>query len=345
MFSDYIQKYLTQINDLNDQVQVQYAQELSIVSPQIKPLFEAFHKSSLGGKRVRGILAILGYQMVNGDKPFNQDILKVSVALEIFQTAILAHDDIADQSQTRRGQKTLYMALGGDHYGISQALTMGDVGFFFAQRQILQTSFESNYKLKAIDFFIEMMLKTAWGQLLDIELSTKSKSYSETDSLTISRYKTAWYTIIGPLSLGVILAGGDDRLLGLVEKFGENLGIAFQIQDDILGVFGSEEVLGKSVTSDIEEGKNTLMIAHALSHASEADREILNKLYGNPNTGSDQLAEVRRIFETSGSLQYAQDQAQIYVERAKGLITDITDDPKYQQLLDSLCDLMVKRDK
>lgn len=232
---------------------------------KLVPLLKAFAKSCTGGKRIRGSLVALGYQLglsfwsaptrrlwrtstksgrrrgeqatkervQNPDSgvPFDSappqnDILRVAAAYEIFHTAILVHDDIIDQSPLRRGKPSLYQALGGKHYGISQAVSLADFGFFLSFKIISEADFSEDVKIKALGLFSQVMMDTTWGEMLDLE---------KTDPRVVMKLKTARYSVAGPLQLGAVLAGaGGGKLLGKLGRLGENLGIAFQIQDDIL---------------------------------------------------------------------------------------------------------------
>ncbi|MBI2086201.1 polyprenyl synthetase family protein [Candidatus Daviesbacteria bacterium] len=207
------------------------------IDKSLVSLADQFIQANKGGKRIRGVLVVLGYELsklttdyrqpttAEGGRPKTEDILKIAASYEIFHTAILAHDDVIDKSPIRRGQPSLYIALGGNHYGISQAICLGDAGFFLAQQVISESNFPDKEKLEALKWFNQTILDTAIGQMMDIK---------EGDSIIVARYKTAKYTVSGPLVLGATLAGVSQGLIRVLEEFGENLGIAFQIQDDIL---------------------------------------------------------------------------------------------------------------
>lgn len=182
----------------------------TIKDKKLVSLFDQFVLSCSGGKRIRGVLVKIGYEIAGGKGSL--EIYKAACAFEIFQTAILAHDDIIDQSPMRRGRPSLYKSV-----GTSQAITLADIGFFLANTLITDA--------KALNFFNRAMVNTGLGQLLDINNSHSIQAYE---------LKTAWYTFIAPLSLGAILGGADEKLLKDLEVFGKNLGVAYQIQDDIL---------------------------------------------------------------------------------------------------------------
>lgn len=201
-----------QIDILNSQRRM-----MQKISPELTPLFNHFIKSNKGGKKIRGFLIRLGFELAGGK---NKEILKIAAAYEILHTSILAHDDIIDKSTTRRRQTSLHKRV-----GVEQAITLADYGFFLAMQIISEAKFAQNLKNKALNLFSKIMVDTAIGQMLDV---------FHADPFTIMKLKTAQYTIAGPLQIGATLGGAGGKLLGQLGRFGENLGIAFQIQDDIL---------------------------------------------------------------------------------------------------------------
>ncbi len=342
-FQLYLQKTAKEVEKNLEHFFKVWRKDAEKVSPLLLPLLDTTIEACRGGKRIRGALVKLGYELAN-KKP-NPDILKVAAAFEIFQTAILAHDDVIDESPLRRGKPTIYKALGGDHYSISQAICLGDVGFFQAMEIISQTSFPEKNKVKALESFSRTMMETALGQSLDIEIPHLKAQRREKDVLTIAHFKTARYTITGPLLLGAILGGGDDKLILELKEFGDSLGIAFQIQDDILGVFGEELELGKSVSSDIEEGKNTLLITEALKRSNKRQRGILKRLYGQKKINQKRMEEIRKIFLETGALDYSRSVALKYVNRSKKSANSLTKDKKLLNLLDEMSDFLINRRK
>jgi geranylgeranyl pyrophosphate synthase len=187
------------------------------------------------------------------------------------------------------------------------------------------------------------MLDTALGEMLDVEISNKTEDKSEKDVITLFKLKTAKYTIIGPMQLGAILGGADKTFLDKIDQFGEGLGIAFQIQDDSLGIFGNEKTIGKSVYSDIEEGKLTLLNIYAEQHCDSTQKQILDKYYGKGKIGQKELEQVRDVFIKTGALDYAQTEANKYIEKAKKLIPEIAKTPEHNRLLTEMADFLVKR--
>lgn len=311
--------------------------------PSLSSYAQSFREAHSGGKNLRGVLVRLGYKIAKGKE--NPDILKVAAAYEIFHTSILAHDDIIDQSPIRRGKASLYKALGGGHHGISQAICLGDIGFFLATKIIAQANFPLDEKVKALDHFSKTNMDTALGEMLDVELPYLKTERKEVDVTLVMKLKTARYTISGPLQLGAILAGGSKELIEGLGKFGEDLGIAYQIQDDILGVFGEEKELGKSNKSDIEEGKNTFLIIEALKKADKNQLRQLKKYYGKGKIDNKGLTLIRKIFEDTKALDYAQDLALRYTDASKNSISGLIKDLKMNTLLQQFADYLTGRTK
>lgn len=338
-FKIYLQTSALEINRQLDEFFKAWSKEVKQTSAQLISLNNFFVEACQGGKRLRGTLVKLGFELTGAK--YTPEILKPAIAYEIFQTSILAHDDIIDLSPLRRGKPTIYKSLGGNHYGISQTICLGDIGFFLAYKLISESNFSEENKNLAIQFFTKAMLDTGIGQMLDVALPHTNAKKTEQDVLEIFKLKTAHYTLVGPMQLGAILGGADQNMLANLEQFGESLGIAFQIQDDILGVFGTEEILGKPVTSDIEEGKLTLLYLYAYKNGG---KKGLEGIYGS-KVGLEELEKVRKIFVSTGALEYSQKKAEKLVNEAKKIIPKITKDLKYKKYLEKMADFLVKRDK
>lgn len=220
--------------------------QIQKISSNLTPVFDEFIKVNKGGKKIRGFLVKLGYELasnhlrgvrqVKAQSHLGGEISQVAAAYEILHTSILAHDDVIDKSPTRRGIPSLYKSV-----GVEQAITLADYGFFLAMKIISESKFKQNLKIKALNLFSQTMVETAIGQMLDIQ---------HVDPFTIMKLKTAKYTIAGPLQLGATFGGADERLLGYLGLFGENLGIAFQIRDDILD--GEVESVEKAKVQALE---------------------------------------------------------------------------------------------
>lgn len=357
-FGKYLEQNAGKLDKQIEKILDEWIKEVEKIDKKLVPLGKAFIKSCTGGKRIRGTLVKVGYeigkqssaishQSSDRDKTSliadsaailkaDSSIFKVAAAYEILHTASLIHDDIIDRSPTRRGQKSLYKALGGYHYGVSQGISLGDIGFFLTVKIISESKFPEVLKNKVLRLFSKTMIDTGLGEILDVEKG---------DPLILARLKTARYSVCAPLQIGAILARADHRLVRILGEFGENLGIAYQIQDDILGIFGEEKTLGKSVTSDIEEGKNTTLFEYALKNADRNQKEVLEKLYGKGKIRSHGLEVVRRIFKGTRALDYAENEAKKYKNKALKMLPGITKDQKMSKILQQLAEYLVERKK
>lgn len=338
-FRSYLNESILLINQAIEISLGEWVATIKDTIPLFHPFAETFAKACAGGKRIRGTLVRLGYDVAAREKCAN--ILNAAVACELFQTAILTHDDVIDKSLTRRGRPTVYQALGGDHHAISQAICLGDVGFYRAFQLVTELDCSHATKASALRIVSTMMLNTAIGESMDIELSNSKDKTREKEALMMFVLKTAWYTVIGPLQLGAVVGGASQEALQVIARFGTSLGIAFQIQDDILGVFGDESVLGKPATSDIAEGKTTLLISHALQHASSEDQAYLQREYGTGQLSDEVVAQIRSIFRKTGALDYARVQAREYASEARGMIPLISSEGGNQAILDGVVNYLV----
>lgn len=311
-------------------------------TPELKEPMNQFISRIFGGKMLRGTLVKLGYELAV--KNPTGSILKPAAAYEIIHTALLTHDDIIDQSPVRRDKPALHVIHRDLQYGLSQAICLGDLGFFLASRLLSESDFSDNKKMKAIDNFLRIITDTILGEMLDIKAS-HSLNRTEKQILQIQEKKTAQYTIIGPLSLGAILAGATDSFLKLIKEFGSPLGIAYQIHDDILGIFADEKIVGKPVISDIKENKSTLLIVYALKHASKQQLAILKKYYGKKNITSSAHTQIKQVIEETGSLAYSKEKIALLCTQAKAIIPKLTKDKSRQLLLMQMADVIITRKK
>ncbi|OGE32511.1 hypothetical protein A3C59_01420 [Candidatus Daviesbacteria bacterium RIFCSPHIGHO2_02_FULL_36_13] len=255
VFEKYLEENATLINEELDLILSEFLNETKKTNIKLLPFALGLLNSTRGGKRIRGVLLKLGFEIASGSPNLRNDVLRVASALEILHTAFLIHDDIMDKSEERRGQPSLYKLL-----GIPQAINVGDIGLYLPIKLISEANFLGEVKIKAINFLSEMVINTGFGQILDVE---EDKSEIE----FIRLYKTAKYTVAGPLQMGAILAGMDPTSPEFrgIKEFGEKLGIAFQIQDDIL----DKEI------ADIETAKK-----EALKYTAEA-KEMIDDITGN----------------------------------------------------------------
>ncbi|MCL2286738.1 MAG: 4-hydroxy-3-methylbut-2-enyl diphosphate reductase [Firmicutes bacterium] len=292
--------------------------------PFVYEAVRELHEQNRDGKRIRGAMIRLGEKAASDE---SVNFLPAAMAYELFQTAILIHDDVIDRSEARRGRKTIHaksrdaqLAGGSDkesakHFGISQALCVGDYGLFLANNLLANANnIDNTAKIRIFRQFSEIQLITLEGEIMDVTLPVEQISLEDNYDgymaavYEIYRSKTAWYTIAGPLMIGAICGGADECLINELRDIALPIGIAFQIKDDLLGMYASDEALGKPAISDMVEKKQTLVYGYAYKHASLQQRSILNLLYGKQDAAQSDLETVREIFTVTGAKKFAEDE-------------------------------------
>lgn len=277
-----------------------------------------------GGKRIRGALVMLGYEMSGGtDKKLALDAAR---AIEMMQAYILIIDDIQDRSLMRRGGLAAHTALeayhhqhhlAGDsaHFGISIAINAALSGAHAAQMILANLPTDEENRLKVLSIMNRTMLTTAHGQTNDIV----NELIAHADEQAVDRvleWKTAHYTLLNPLHVGMVLAGADCSATDAITDYAIHAGKAFQITDDILGTFGQEQDSGKSAIDDIREGKRTLLTVYALEHANHADQNFLIQMLGNQQITPAEFERCKNILVQSGALDYARQEAEQHIASA-----------------------------
>jgi len=350
-YKQHFSSYTPKINSFLEDFLQKKIKESKKINPSLPLFWENIKTFSAGGKRIRGNLIRLGYECFK--KTNDKALLPISAALELNHSAILIHDDIIDQSKLRHNQPTIhekykeyhlknYQKGSADHYGESMALCLGIIGYYEAIKLITHSLFIDSLKIRAINELSSSNINAGYGEGLDIDLPYRKK-IKEEDIFDIYTYKTAHYTIIGPLNIGAILAGTKEKDLKIFTDYGLPLGIAFQIQDDILGIFGDEKTTGKAIGDDIREGKNTILFTQALKKANKKQKEKLKALWGKKDISLKQIKQVREIIIETGALNHCQKLTKNWVNKAKRAIPKINKNKELQEVFLSLADFIIKR--
>ena len=306
-----------------------------------------------GGKRIRGTLLCQAYFSVGGKE--KKKILKVAAAIELVHMFLLIHDDIIDRGDSRHGQKTLHRMFSlkkqkynfkndGEHFGISEAIITGDMLCTMANKIIADAGFDSKATVAVLAKLQSIVETTIIGQSQDIGIAYNNNA-TEKEVLAMYKNKTARYTFEGPLHLGAILAGvSDKKTLGIFSRYALPLGIAFQIQDDILGVFGNTKKMGKSVVSDIKEGKKSLVVVKAFELASISERKQLESILGKKNLTQKEIKTFQNILKSTGALNYARNLALKQFAQGKKEIEKAVLLPKEKKFFTELIEYLEKRE-
>lgn len=305
-----------------------------------------------GGKRLRPALLYYSYLLFNNEKTL--EVKKLSVYLELLQSFLLIHDDIMDRGQLRRGKKTMHKLfedysaenkLNDDfHFGNTMAILSGDLACQFSFLAVNESEFNAEKKNKIIQLLNEELVEIVYGQSADIMLTYTDKYVFE-DIIDVHIYKTAKYTFRVPIFSGAVLGDATPEQLKVLEEYSLNCGIAFQIRDDIIGVFGKDEETGKETVSDIAEGKKTLLVLKAYEKATTEEKAQLDSLIGKKDLSIDELKSVQKIIEKTGSLEFSVSECVRYVELGKQALKKLDISPENQgvQFLNGIADYLVVR--
>lgn len=308
----------------------------------IKESLKELKRLSQGGKRVRGYLIKLGQMLFGKD---DDSYVDLAAAIEIFQTAILIHDDIIDEADKRRGMDTINAKYKG-HIGVAKGICIGDLGFFISYRIINNASISDDLKDEIVKIYSKTLHNTVNGEIVDVELPLKSldfhKGMDEKIIYDIYVNKTAWYTIIGPILIGAASAGASEEDKEKLIEMGTNLGIAFQIKDDLLGLYSSVSDMGKTL-NDIKEGKQTIIYKYAIDHASKEELEVIGKYYGNPNVTEEESNLIIDLFDKLGAKENAENLVKKYTDNGISVIE--TMDVQNKDLFMEFANYLLKRDK
>ncbi|KYC46193.1 MAG: Geranylgeranyl diphosphate synthase [Candidatus Methanofastidiosum methylothiophilum] len=327
------------------------------------------HHTLLGGKRLRPIMCIMAYC---GYADYNPNILRVSIAFELLHSSSLILDDAMDEDVLRHGEKT-FNAIYADKFlkstrfdltpyydggnwikkdGLTQLLLMqraisrysyalsvlgSNILYALSGQSIRSSGFDNPIVTKAMIMQREMYKKLNEGQLLDILM--EQKGGNEDKYFEMIDHKTG-ILFTYPLRIGLLLTEKAD--IHSLDNYSTNLSRAFQVHDDILGVFGDENTTGKPVDSDIKEGKNTLLVIKTLECADENQLKKAKTILGNRNASSEDIAELKDIMKSCGALDYCIEKESQFIKAAKGSI-DSEMKESSKEFFNELCDFIIKR--
>jgi len=323
--------------------------EAKKVSPWLVPVIKGVRGFVMnGGKRIRPILLCHGYLAAGGEK--DREIIHASICIELIHSYLLIHDDIIDRDSMRRGKPTLHrnyqVAFSetheSEHTGMSLAIVVGDALCAWGYEVLSQSAFSQNNKAKAVHKLNTILSDVILGQEMDILCSIKS-NVALKDVMKVLEYKTARYTIEGPLHLGAILAGANQKILSALSEYAIPLGIAFQIQDDILGTFGDKNITGKAVDSDIQQHKKNILIIHAQKNATSAQAKVLGTIFKNHPITEQETGKIKNVIRETKSLEFAKALACELVSQAKLAIEKSTIPKSSREFLMKFADYTIKR--
>lgn len=349
-------EYLKDYLKLSDAPFVKFLKQKQSLSAATDPIaseiVKRFTQIARRGKKIRGALITLGYQVGGGS--YDSKIIEASLFIELFHAAILAQDDIQDRGDMRRGIPTLHKqfedlapkyGIKGDaaHFGEAIAMDAFLSGYYYSWDKLLSSGYPPDRLIKSSLIYSKYAQRLSDGQSLDITGSGSRKT-NQRFVLNMLKLKSAEYTGVLPLLVGATLAGVTDaKKLKALEKYGLAFGWAFQIQDDVLGLFGDQDEFGKPVGSDILEGKNTLFMLYVAEHGSAKQITHMKRTLGNQKASQRDIEKLKKIIKESGAYDYVIKLGWKYVEQGKRLVPTITKDKKIRAILESLIIYMMER--
>ncbi len=283
---------------------------LNAISPDTLPLIDSLTSLISGGKRLRPAFAYWGYRSTGATD--SDEVMRAATALEFLQACALIHDDVMDASDTRRGKPATHRQFESLHtteslrgsaeqFGLGAAILIGDLALSWADELLINSGLSSAQIVRAKHIYDVMRTELMAGQYLDL-LEQQRGTADPASIKNVIRYKSAKYTIERPLHLGAALGDASPEHLSMLSTYGLHLGEAFQLRDDVLGVFGDSTLTGKPVGDDIREGKHTMLMSYAMERAEHTQLEILNSALGNPSVSQHEIGQVQEILVDTGAL-------------------------------------------
>ena len=295
------------------------------IGPELAPAMDALETIVSGGKRLRPTFTYWGWRGAGGSEG-DERIIRAAAALEFLQACALVHDDVIDNSDTRRGLPATHERMAkmhADHgwsgdsaeFGRGAAILIGDLCLAWSDEMYQASGFSPNTLQHGRPPFDAMRTEVMAGQYLDTLEQVRGAATREA-ALRVMRYKSAKYTVERPLHLGAALAGRGEELARVYTDYGIPLGIAFQLRDDVLGVFGDPSTTGKPTGDDLREGKRTLVVAETLARAEGDDADRFRSLLGEPDLSVASVEWMCSLIESSGALAACEGLISEYAEQA-----------------------------
>src|SRR6476469_6668843 len=306
-------------------------QSLAAIGEETAPLVSAVSGLLTGGKGLRAGFLYGGYRAAGG--PDSDELVRLAASMEFFQAAALLHDDVMDRSDTRRGMPSAHRAVASlhqqrgwagdaDRFGEGTAILAGDLCLTWCDEMYATCGLPGEQLTRGRQLFDTMRTQLMGGQFLDLLESARGWDGLDLEARVASarqviRFKSAKYTIEHPLLISALVGGAPDGALAPLSDYGLALGEAFQLRDDLLGVFGDPEATGKPAGDDLREGKRTVLIALALDAAGPEDRALVESLLGEEHLDIAGVEAIRRVLLRTGA-----------VERVEELIATLADDAR-----------------
>ncbi len=291
---------------------------LAGMDASLVPVLDEVAAVAEGGKRLRPAFAYWGWRAVRTAAPEDDAaVLRAVAALEFVHGSALVHDDVMDCARTRRGRPATHVGFADRHtaaglggspelFGTGAAILVGDLALVWSDELLRRSGISAEALARARPVWDTMRTEVTAGQYLDL-LRAAGGLPGPQGALTVARYKSAGYTVQRPLHLGAALADAGPEVVEAYTAIALPLGEAFQLRDDVLGVFGDPHVTGKSADEDLREGKQTLLVALTEEATDAGGRAVLDRVLGDPAAGVEDLESVRELMRSTSALERVED--------------------------------------
>ncbi len=323
------------------------AGQLAPLGPDAERMLAEARHSVTGGKRLRAAFCYWGFRAVSPHPSAEEEqgLVRAAASLELLHASALVHDDYMDASDTRRGRPATHRGFAGEHreagwrgnpdqYGAAAAILLGDLLLAWADQLLRRCGLPLDRVGPALEVFDDCRTEVITGQFLDVSVQARGRA-DVNAAMTVLRYKSAKYSVERPLHVGAALAGAGSDVVAQLAAFGLPLGEAFQLRDDLLGVFGDPVATGKPAGDDLVEGKRTVLVALALDAAPAEQAALLDAGLGTPLDAAA-VDRLRRIIDDSGAHAQVEDAITALAERADQALQRADIDPQARAVLRDL---------
>jgi len=328
------------------------AAELQIQNQWSQDVFGRFIAFSKNGKMARGSIFLHTCEMFG--KEITDDLLDVASGLEMIHATLLIHDDVMDNDRLRRGKDTFYVQYEhllqkidiphAEHVGKNLAISAGDIGFFLGNEFISNTGLDLKITKKLLSILSKELVEVGIAQMEDC-VSAQGMHETEEEVLSLYKYKTGRYTFSLPFLMAAVVCQQEQQVQDLLSELGEYIGTMFQIQDELLGLFGTEKELGKPIGSDIRENRKTLYKTYLYEAATADEKKKLGSIFGNSNVSISEIDFVRSLVKKNGVDTKIAKLIETYHQKCEGVVNKLKVTQSYKDEIRKLITFMITRTK
>jgi geranylgeranyl diphosphate synthase type I len=352
-FEDLLESFRQKLeNELRSWLEVKQARAREVVPASEELTGVLSNYVFRGGKRLRPALLYYSYRSCGGTS--DPTVLPLAMAVELLHTYLLAHDDIMDRAEMRRGEPAVHLVFSdfhrarewagdSDHFGQSVAILLGDLAQAYSMELFVSTPADDEIWPELRTAFSSMVQEVIVGQYLEMTAGYR-EDLGEEELLRVLRMKSGRYSVEWPMHLGAILAGASPEIREGLCRYGSLMGESFQLQDDLLGMFGDPERVGKPVGEDLAEGKFTVLIHHALRQAPPAGRELLSSALGNPDLTPAEVAQAQKVIRETGAETKVGQMIEERMESAQAILSALELEPEGKRFFAGLVEYLRGRE-